>query len=118
MKLVQQPEGSNLCGQAVVAMLLNLSLEEACELMGKRGKTTSKDLVQALCKGGVGVGQKRIPLRGNPPPLFSIVFARYSQGGNVGHWMLFWNGRLLDPSAHYETRDKIVTSYIPIQLAP
>lgn len=48
MELVVQPKGSNLCGQACVAMILACSLQEAIALVGKKGKTYTRDLLRAM----------------------------------------------------------------------
>ncbi len=39
LKIVHQPEGSNLCGQAVVATILGITLDKSIELFGSKGKT-------------------------------------------------------------------------------
>lgn len=48
IKLVTQPEGSRLCGQCVVAMILGISLERSIALVKKRGGTNLKQLLSAL----------------------------------------------------------------------
>lgn len=46
MRHIQQPIGSNLCGQTCIAMILDTTIEAVCHEMGKRGKTRTKDLVR------------------------------------------------------------------------
>ncbi len=48
IKLVTQPEGSRLCGQCVVAMILGISLEQSITLVKKKGSTNLKQLLSAL----------------------------------------------------------------------
>lgn len=48
IKLVIQPEGSRLCGQCVVAMILGISLDQAIVRMKKRGATNLKKLLSTL----------------------------------------------------------------------
>lgn len=117
MHYVQQPKDSNLCGQAVVAMLADISLSEAIAQMG--GKSThTKDIVDALRCHGFKVPDRRRPSHGKPLPNNCVVFARVPFRKSVGHWMLMWGGRLYDPAEHYNQGGYIVTSYIPILEAP
>jgi len=48
MKLILQPKGSSLCGQACIAMLLDISLEEAIKLVGHDGISTNEDILSVL----------------------------------------------------------------------
>jgi hypothetical protein len=50
VKHIKQPKNSGLCGQACVAMALNITLDEACKLVGhsKRKGTKTKDLIRAI----------------------------------------------------------------------
>lgn len=98
-------------------MLLDIPLEEAIALVGKRGATDTKDLVTALRKRGVEVGPRRVPSHGHPLPETCIVFARWPHSKKSGHWMLQWHGKLYDPAAHWTQTEYIVTSYVPIPLA-
>jgi hypothetical protein len=45
---VKQPTGKNQCGQVAVAVIAGIPLEESIKLIGKKGCTTTKDLVKAL----------------------------------------------------------------------
>lgn len=51
-KHIQQPEGSKLCGQCCVAMVLGVSLERACELVGHEKASRNYELLNALEKAG------------------------------------------------------------------
>ena len=48
MRLVRQPEDSSLCGQACVATLAGITLDESIEIFGTKGKTYGTHLVAAL----------------------------------------------------------------------
>lgn len=48
INLVEQPEGSRICGQCCVAMVAGIPIDEAINTVGKRGSTTWKDLRGAL----------------------------------------------------------------------
>ncbi len=47
MHRIQQPTDTT-CGQTCVAMLAGVTVDEVCEVMGKKGKTHRKDLARAL----------------------------------------------------------------------
>ena len=53
-KHVFQGDDTRLCGQACVASVLGITLDAAIRLMGCKGRTTAKDLAEAL-----GVESKR-----------------------------------------------------------
>lgn len=44
MNLIRQPVGTNLCGQACVATVCNITLDEAIVLVQTRGGTKTKHL--------------------------------------------------------------------------
>ena len=117
---VVQPPGSSLCGQAAVAMLLGLTLEEGVELVGHRGGTNLQELETALKKKGVRLWDRVA----GPPPTngrgLYLCGARWVRGG--GHWIVLDGGRWLDPSpghpwptggritAHWEVRERVKVS--------
>ena len=52
MKLLLQPVGSNCCGQACVAMICGITLEQSIQLLGTKGKTNTAQLIEALREHG------------------------------------------------------------------
>lgn len=48
MKLIKQPKGSSLCGQCCLAMILQISLEEAIQLIGHKNETKEWELLKHL----------------------------------------------------------------------
>lgn len=92
IKKVTQPEGSNLCGQAIIAMLGNISIQKAIKIMGKTGCTRTKDVIQTLRKLKLRVGSDRllrIPKNWSKP---SLCIVHIGYGGHwKKHWTL-WNG--------------------------
>lgn len=48
MKLILQPKGSSLCGQCCIAMLLDITIEEAIRLVGHDGISSNEDLLNVL----------------------------------------------------------------------
>ena len=96
-----QPKGTNQCGQAVIAMLGNISIKEAIKIMGTRGCTRTKHILQALEKIGLKTGSDRllrIPKNWSKPML-CIVHIGFGNHWKK-HWTL-WNGyedRFYDPA--------------------
>ena len=98
MKHMRQPEGSNLCGQTCVAMLIGeKNLDYVISDMRKRGKTTRKDLYQALVDYGLKPGEKLI--RGYPatPDVTAIVRVKWKDI-NQTHWVVYQNAWVFDPA--------------------
>lgn len=119
MKLVKQPKDSNLCGQACVAMLCGLTLEQAILLVGTRGKTHTKPLKKALRAFGVHCGDRRV--RGMPnKDETALLF--WKGGGTKGHWMVWHKGKYYDPVAGVFRRvprwlsESRVTSHLKVEL--
>jgi hypothetical protein len=121
MDHVQQPYGSNLCGQACIAMLSGSSLNDAVRLVGKSGLTRTRDLVAAIRTGrgflmGVRCPDSLIRLRENSLPRNCIVKAS-SPDRKRSHWMLIWKYVLHDPSVTFLSPDVCrwdITSYLPL----
>lgn len=123
---VRQPEGSRLCGHSVLAMVLGVPLDRACEVMGHRRGTRTRELVAALGEHALDsrlrvIGKR--PLLGVPDPC--VLKVRWKKGSHyvlrVGTAvydpefpravdLLFWTGRV----ALAEGR---ITSFLPVRLA-
>jgi hypothetical protein len=108
MKLVLQPEGSDLCGQACVAMVAAVSLRRAIEATGHEHATTTGDVVGALetlgieCHGKlVRLSRKRpnIPTRAMVHICRSEVISERRRAAS--HWMVSWDGKIFDPGGRY-----------------
>lgn len=109
MKLIRQPEGSSLCGQACIAMIAGVTLDEAiaaCKPHPRGGGTTTPEVVAALRKFGVRCADKRCRrvsrLLPALPPRALVSIARYDtqEGKRVSsryHWMVTWDGVMYDP---------------------
>ena len=87
-----------MCGQAAVAMLLNISLEESCKLFGHGHKTHTRELVKVLRAKEWGVSDKRVVISGkNPLPDPSVVCVRFLNKrftGHMRHWAVLWDGEM------------------------
>ena len=95
MKHIRQPKDSNLCGQACVAMILDITLEDAIKRVGKKGKTRTKDIVGAV--GEVAQEARLVPVRQRPTlPKRALTKVTWTKGQS--HWVVFWDGMVFDPS--------------------
>jgi hypothetical protein len=126
MTLVRQPENSNLCGQACVATLMNVSLDYSIMLIGKKGKTTIKDLVKPLTMAYTLLWVKLKIVGKQPLPELCIVRVRWTE--KQSHWVLKDSNQIHDPaigtysidiySKWLEDIGAKFTSYFPLQPKP
>ncbi len=98
MKLIYQPEGSSLCGQACVAMLANVSLEKSVATFGKRGGTTTKEVVAALKALGVRCGNELLRTKNNAMTPVCIVKLHFDWDKIHTHWTIYNRGIFYDPA--------------------
>ena len=97
---VYQPPGTNQCGQCCVGMLLHLKREEACELVGKKGCTSSRDLRAALESKGWTLGP-RINAKKVEPEHGKVYIAivHWAKDINRTHWVIVnSHGQIIDPA--------------------
>lgn len=109
------------CGQTCVAMILGLRAAEVVELVGDRA-TWPRDLATYLAARGCAVGERLVRLYGAVPPVpLAILRVVWEERGRrVGHWVVWCEGRVLDPSdQRVRTFDCLrygrVTSYLSVQ---
>ncbi len=86
-----QPYPSNLCGQACVAMLLNISIDKAVELIQKRGSTQTKDISSVLNRNGFDCDSHLTRISKNRQRPELCILKLTLDGRHSGHWVL-WNG--------------------------
>lgn len=114
MQLVRQPPGSNLCGQACVAMVLGRTLEGVRLLFDRWGLTRTRDLVEALIRGGAtGLREFRRVRRGVSLPAMAICRFRWP-GLWKSHWVVWAEGKFWDPEED-GTCGARMTAYLPIE---
>lgn len=89
MKFVAQ-ESPTTCGQACIAMLLDLTLEEAIQLVGHDGITTDDELKAALHISKF--------IEGAPRSDCIAIQKHKSPYGLNEHWTVSYYGRTLDPA--------------------
>jgi len=96
-----QPEDTNLCGQCCIAMLLHLSVDDAAELVGTRGVTSTRHLRLALEAHGWSLGDRINAKKVDPEP-GKVYLARvhWKKGGKRTHWVIVnAHGIVVDPAA-------------------
>lgn len=97
MQFIRQPEDTNLCGQACVAMLCEITLEEAVMLVRTRGATRTCDLKRAIRAMGLDTAERR--KRGMPDKSQTALLYFQSKERDKAHWVLWRKGKYYDPSA-------------------
>lgn len=99
MEVVRQPQGSSLCGQACVAMLCGISLEQAIKEFGSKGRTTASQLASVLVRHGYMTGSKAIRHYSRSVddlPRKTLIVKFTSKQGR--HWVLYRDGKWYDPA--------------------
>lgn len=112
MNLVLQPEGSNLCGQACVAMVMGISLEDACRLLPSTTGTRPVRIREALSPLGWVLGPRRAVLEPGRVHLGRVQWERHRHHGHL--FLVDVDGSVLDPyfGENPKWRDSAwVTSY-------
>ena len=118
VRLVRQPEGSSLCGQACVAMVAGVSLDRAIKATGhsRRGGTHTWEIVEALRKLGIRCSERCRRLSRNRPdyPQKAILVVR-KNGRGLYHWVYYEAGVHYDPEDRWPRYDGWrVTSYLEV----
>jgi hypothetical protein len=90
-------QGYRQCGQACIAMILGVSLDEAVKIVGKRRGTQTKSLVWALRSHGFKCSDRLQRLLDNQPLPRNAILKVKLEGGRNWHWVLIWNGMWHDP---------------------
>jgi hypothetical protein len=96
VNLVRQPPGSVLCGQACLAMVAGLTLDEACYLVGHRQQTGPSEIAPALGALGFELRPRLIAGAAPAPNVVGLLDLRGLGGGHVV--VLDGEGNVLDPA--------------------
>ena len=84
-----------LCGQACVAMLANVSIDEVIQVMNNDKSTGKKDIEKALNHYGIAQAKtmKKADNSTTLPPacILKVLLPGYS------HWILYYHGKYYDP---------------------
>ncbi len=91
---IQQPT-EYLCGQACVAMIANVSVDDVIRVMNNDQATGKKDIERALAHYGIRQAKTMVKADNNTrlPSvcILKVLLPRYS------HWVLFYHGKYYDP---------------------
>jgi hypothetical protein len=113
---VKQPSGTKTCGQVAIAVIAGISLDEAIKVVGKKGCTTTKDLVKALRKLGFQCPDR---CRKMPRPPLAIAQLRTPERKSGWHWVVvdgdkFFDGINGNADGNVMWCGSKMTSYLPI----
>jgi hypothetical protein len=98
LNLVMQPPNSNLCGQACVATVVGVTLEESIAVFRKRGLTRTRQVAEAFWRFGIAsFGRLTRITSGTKLPKRCLVKLRW-KGWYHSHWIVLWNGHTYDPA--------------------
>ena len=86
------------CGQAVLAMILEKTVNEIIEYLGNDRETTLKEMKQTLRNFGFEISDKRFAVQDKKdlPELCLLSL----ETPRCWHWSLYYNGTFYDPE-HY-----------------
>lgn len=83
------------CGQAVLAMVTGLTVEQVCSELGNDRETNLRDMKSFLRSHGVWVGEERIQvMRQEELPAFCLLSLETPR---CWHWSLYREGEFYDP---------------------
>lgn len=95
MQLIRQPEGSSLCGQCVVAMLAEITLDRAIEQMGE-GRNYPRDIRRELGKLNISIPRRSVQsVSGRGPDgreAAVLLCSTIEDNRQYTHWIA-WDGR-------------------------
>ncbi len=121
-ELILQPPNSETCGHFCVAMAASRSVDEVVAVIGHSHATHTWEVRDALRHFGVACADRCKVMKRLVPtlPKRGLLVVRkeeksYLPGKRLHHWMLAWDGTILDPGGkwpHYEGWR--VTSYLEI----
>lgn len=83
------------CGQAVIAMLADVSVKEVIEIVGTDRETALKDMKSALCAFGIEFypERKEVTDKKELPEIAMLSL----QTPHCWHWSLYFKGTFYDP---------------------
>lgn len=91
---IRQPNGY-LCGQACVAMLAGVPVDDVVRVMQNDKGTGKKDIARALAHYGIGQA-KTMTKADNSTVLPRACILKVLMPG-YGHWILYYDGKYYDP---------------------
>lgn len=114
---IKEPN-SRACGQACVAMLAGVDVEEVIKIMHTKGSTSIGQIIEALDHYGIKHAErnKRISKKN---PHYSEVSILTVHMPEYSHWVLYFKGKFYDPEFGVLEEchpDGKITSYLDIYL--
>lgn len=114
IKYIEQPT-AYLCGQACVAMLADVSVDEVIEVMQNDKGTGKKEIERAL--NHYGIRQAKTMTKADNNSVFPKVCILKVLLPKYGHWILYYDGKYYDPE--FGLTDKLyekarIQSYLEI----
>ncbi len=91
---IKQPT-EYLCGQACVAMLAGVTVEEVVALMNNEKGTSKKEIADSLTHYGIRHG-KTMTKADNTTPLPEVCLLKLLLPG-YSHWAVYYKGKYYDP---------------------
>lgn len=94
IQYIKQPT-EYLCGQACVAMIANISVDEVIQVMNNNMATGKKDIEKALEH--YGIAQAKTMTKADngtslpPACILKVLVSGYN------HWILYYHGKYFDP---------------------
>lgn len=94
IKYIHEPTDLQ-CGQAVLAMVLNMPVEEVCRVLDNERETTLREMKDMFRSKGVKVSDKRVEVkdRSELPKLCMLSL----ETPRCWHWSLYCEGFFYDP---------------------
>lgn len=83
------------CGQAVLAMVTGIPVEEVCRILGNDRETTLREMKDFFRSRGIGIADERIPVseKSQLPELCLLSL----ETPRCWHWSLYCAGAFYDP---------------------
>lgn len=96
LRVRYQPAKSNLCGQACIATVLDIDLDDAARLVGRKGLTGTRHIREAFAKRDIHMGPG---VRGDKVERNTVYMARvHWPDSKKTHWILIdLDGTIIDP---------------------
>lgn len=117
IKYVMQPNPA-ACGQACIAMLAGIEVEEAMKVMKTRGSTSIGQLIDALDYYRIKHSERNIRISKKNPTYSEASILTVHMPGYT-HWVLYYKGKYYDPefgvldSCHPDGK---ITSFLDIDI--
>ncbi len=94
IKHIYEPDDLQ-CGQAVIAMLADVSIEEVIEVVGTNRETTLSQMFKAFEHYGISCSKERIAE--NKKENLPSVCLLSLETPRCWHWSLYFHGKFYDP---------------------